>query len=312
MKRCEKKDWIYHPIATLHPLHDKIAEILSHIREQDISAGQVDPIDCHIYFTDGSCLDPKHFSIRRSAWAVVRQFFQSSSHPEGDIDVCQAMDFSCIAAGFTHGQQTINRAELIAILKACQSAMQDPACVKVIIHTDSQYAISILRSLRKSTNRQWLYKTVNADLVKSLDEINKNIEVELIKVKSHRELADADTMEEARIIMGNDLADKSAGAAVRRIPKEVQSLINEIRDYMNSEFECLKIVLDYIVQFNHARCEALPNYQPLISNRSASSQDTPQFAMGEDAYRLLCQYDMTDAKSFPDIMPEEVELKGCL
>lgn len=130
-------------------------------------------------------------------------------------------DFRCIALGFTAGKQTIERGELTAVIKACQHALLDPTCHEIIIVTDSLYVIDVYNIVCVEGWEYLAYRSSNFDLLLILGGISQKLCINFIKVKSHRKFCEAKTLDELRLIMGNDIADKSAAAAMRRLPDEI-------------------------------------------------------------------------------------------
>lgn len=90
------------------------------------------------------------------------------------------------------------------------------------------------------------YQTSIADLIEFLIMYMHKIEVKLFKVKSHQDLCNVTSIEEARQIIGNDLADKAAGAAVRRIPHELQHTVDKVGEHSENDTTLLTKALKTI------------------------------------------------------------------
>ena len=71
----------------------------------------------------------------------------------------------CLTTGLTHGNQTLARAELCALLEATKHAVSSENCQVVV---DAQYVINVAHRL-SSPEIPW-HKVANADLVKQLKE----------------------------------------------------------------------------------------------------------------------------------------------
>ena len=84
----------------------------------------------HVYYTDGSCKYPALHEARLSTWAVERDFAENADHAEVMTSIalerrqpCPLL--RCVDMGQTPGVQTISRAELSAIIVACETAVLD-------------------------------------------------------------------------------------------------------------------------------------------------------------------------------------------
>lgn len=105
-------------------------------------------------FTDGACVH-NGYPNARAAWAVV-----FPDHPQYDI------------SGLLEGEQTNNRAEFTAIIRALETT-----CGPIHVFTDSMLALKI-------ATHQWSAKK-NLDLVARLDALTKNRSITWTHVKAH-------------------------------------------------------------------------------------------------------------------------------
>ena len=91
----------------------------------------------HVYYTDGSCKHPAFHEARLSAWSVIRDFAVDSDHAREMTKNCLALGqpcplLRCVDMGLTPGVQSISRAELAAVIVACETASAD----KTMEHAD--------------------------------------------------------------------------------------------------------------------------------------------------------------------------------
>ena len=101
-----------------------------------------------VYFTDGTCIHPNSFESRLSAWAVIRDV---ALNPEQALAMTKnALQLKepcprlrCTAMGLTPGRQSISRAQLSAVIVACEDAQLDQMASRVDIYTDSQYVVNV-------------------------------------------------------------------------------------------------------------------------------------------------------------------------
>ena len=115
-----------------------------HLRVHTFQTNLTIPIqDGTVLYTDGSCDNPCDPYTARAAWAVVACTYDTVDNAE--------FKYQVLANGHCPGHQTINRAELFAILIAAEQAHQatDPAVV--LFGSDSQYAVSVIERTGHST-----------------------------------------------------------------------------------------------------------------------------------------------------------------
>ena len=133
-----------HPEAAMHRvLHFRQpAPVITQFFKQfaaDMCSGQSIPY-IYIYILDGSCAHPTSPTTRYAAYAGVMDMARDDNHRRWLAEQFRATGIvpytlrPCFA-GRVIGEQTINRAELSALI---QAAMFPQA----MLHTDSQYALS--------------------------------------------------------------------------------------------------------------------------------------------------------------------------
>ena len=187
----QNTDWTYHPILTVVPGIQQIQDILQRIPQPDPIPIVANDNSHHRYYTDGACENPKQPLIRRSSWAVIQDmtndqvardqlasFITSENLPSSNL--------KCIQTGLTHGAQTVARAELIALIQACQHATDTPSCQSAEFVVDAQYVINVTKLVQRE-NIPW-HKVKNCDLVKKNVELMGKKKITITKIKSHQEL----------------------------------------------------------------------------------------------------------------------------
>ena len=160
--------------------------------------------DSYLIFTDGSCLHPNHEYARSAAFAIVI-YDPTKQH--------DAHGFRLIGAAECSNQQSINRAELLALVEV---AVNQHAGTVV---SDSQYALTAVHMCRTAQDHRFLHKHANYDLLQKLWHALQNSQLAFEKIKSHQPLECAKTDAEAIRIYGNALADSAAQQAVHRYRK---------------------------------------------------------------------------------------------
>ena len=187
----QNTDWTYHPILTVVPGIQQIQDILQRIPQPDPIPIVANDNSHHRYYTDGACENPKQPLIRRSSWAVIQDmtndqvardqlasFITSENLPSSNL--------KCIQTGLTHGAQTVARAELIALIQACQHATDTPSCQSAEFVVDAQYVINVTKLVQRE-NIPW-HKVKNCDLVKKMWNLWGRKKNTITKIKSHQEL----------------------------------------------------------------------------------------------------------------------------
>ena len=148
-------------------------------------------------YTDGSC-NTKH---KIGAWAAIILFDNKQIELHG-----------------TDFETTNNRMELIAIIKGVEYVLKNyPDYNKIVIYTDSQYAVRLPQRKTKLLENNFLTKKnkliQNADLVKIMIQFIETLNIELIKVKAHQKHTDE--------INYNRVADMLSRKIVRKTVKKL-------------------------------------------------------------------------------------------
>ncbi len=168
-------DWTYHPILT------GIRQI------QDILQ-RIPPSES---IPDGACENPTQPLIRRSSWAVIQDMTDDRIMRDRlaayiTPDNLSSSHLKCLQTGLTYGAQTVARAELIALIQACQHAVDTPSCQSAEFFVDAQYVINVIHLVQQEHN--FWHKVKNCDLVRKIWSLWKQKDFTITKIKSHQEL----------------------------------------------------------------------------------------------------------------------------
>lgn len=120
---------------------------------------QVDIQNGDVFYTDGSCQHPTSPFVARAAWAVIHR----SRHTHNSED-----KYRVLATGHCPGIQTINRAELFAILTAAEQANKSDDDVHVSFFTDSQFVVNVISHIEDGTIFNSPHKRDHWDLIVQL------------------------------------------------------------------------------------------------------------------------------------------------
>ena len=176
------------------------------------------------FYTDGSCTHPSMPEARRASYAVIQdtnsddaQRRQALAGPRDELNMPGGL--VCADFGLVHGDQTIGRAEILAIWAGIRMVMRTGSDLPITFYTDSQYAITMCRLLQHSTNTgvtQLPIFVENYDILQEMLQRWPPNAIAFRKVKSHRPEASAADSEDLWNILGNAAADHLAAHALTR------------------------------------------------------------------------------------------------
>ena len=137
------------------------------------------------FFSDGSCFGNTTPGMSLAAWALVLGLATTSDEIArveglGNDPPNLSSWFLTVAVDRCHGEQTIDRAELWAMLKLHERWK------RTTLITDSEYAKSSWHLVQQVTHEQQLIFRPNADLLIRLRRAQVGADHEVIKVQSHQ------------------------------------------------------------------------------------------------------------------------------
>ena len=255
-----RQEWVYLPIARKFYDADFIKFVNNNRHELDPNKYELfesdnDEISALRFYTDGSCINPLHEQSKLAGWAVIQDTSADADERDDiitDIRVTTAKvpKLNCIATGVVTGKQSPARAELSAALFVTELTCLKHPQQSVKIFTDAQYVCNIVDAIEGLNLRMLHYKMANQDLITRLASVwNPNYH-QVIKVKAHRSYDDAVDQEDLWHIIGNDLADKAAGAAIQAIPSAVSQALSDSTHFVKKEYNDLQGVLYFLIELN--------------------------------------------------------------
>lgn len=249
-----------HPEAVLHlsankhlcwfplPTHTPEVVIVRQAMHQRARTLHIQPnIHVHhgdVIYTDGSCDHPKDPYTARAAWAVVIR--QNNITPN-------TVAYATMATGHCPGRQTINRAELYALLVAAEQALSVSETGQVTFFTDSQFVV----------------KRDHWDLIERLTQVWQPQCYHLFKIKSHLQVSDARSHTDALNIQGNIFADEAAVRACALDLPEFSSLCTKVRLFYQQQCDILRKIYHYILEVS---CERMTKLE--TKDKAQEMQDT--------------------------------------
>jgi len=212
------------------------------------------------FYTDGSCPFPQLADRSLCTWSVVRDSLDDDverSHIASLVKDRGIIPESLvpIQASLVQGPQTVNRAELTAILQIVRSV----ECA--VIHSDSAWAISAFESVREAPFSELHASKPNSDLLLGLCELTKERDLtafDLRKMKSHLCVNDVITFTFTRLyhILGNRLADRVAAQAALPSRSPLHAASGEVAEWYTKMLETLKNLSPFFVQSYTRRLDA--------------------------------------------------------
>eukprot|EP00438_Fugacium_kawagutii_P002152 Skav219893 [mRNA] locus=scaffold841:138942:142890:- [translate_table: standard] len=158
-----------------------------------------------------------------------------------------------IQIALTPGAQTINRAELAAILQIARS------CPTAIIYSDSAWAIEVFEAVRRTPVYSAHFHRANFDLVCDLVDLAISTDlggIELHKIRSHQCYDDIHDDLQLFLALGNDKADMMAKEGTLRARSDLHQLCWEIAHWCNDQLKSLKHFSKLLVKMELQRLDA--------------------------------------------------------
>ena len=278
--------WIHGPFAVL-PAGTEVLRLVFQTRTLPETAAM--PAGCCLpgprgrfrLFTDGSCLYPETAPVSRASFAVVLDT------TEADRDTSAALyqwrltgllpqQFHVLSQGFVPGEQTINRAEICAILMAARSVHQQ-AIVQADIFTDSQVAMDAWDKAKSGLPGPW----------PDLDEQLQRVVcpgIELHKIASHQRLDELCGLPQW-LAAGNTVADAAAKAALQKEMSFAKDLAEAGHESLHQQRDLLWCFWRYLLCLSHEENQLLKAQALLAVPPTAAPGPVPQ--QGLTAWRQL-------------------------
>ena len=220
-----------------------------HLRYQTVHIDtQINVHNGDVFYTDGSCQNPTSPYAARAAWAVVHRS-RSSSTLENKYQV--------LATGHCPGKQTINRAELFALVISAEQANLSDDTSQVSFYTDSQFVVNVISHIEEGTILESPHKRDHWDLITQLCKVWICHRFHVFKIRSHQKLEDAHSSEEEYHILGNMFADE---AAVRTCAADLPDFLQQcehLRAHYQTQRQNIYEIYKYILDLSCERMTTL-------------------------------------------------------
>ena len=252
-----------------------------------------DPIQ---FYTDGSCFHPENPTTRYASYAIIMD--TCSSDQERLIQIAQfevtgRMPSTLVlaAAARVHGEQTINRAELMAVSEIVKQIPQ------AVIFSDSAYTCSAVEECFNSTTQVELDKCANLDLhIELLQSLNPRHRV--CKIAAHQDISKIrDGISKYRAL-GNKMANDFAISTCADYNKQWQLQLEKRHVEVQTDRDLLHSLLTLHLQLGDARAAGERQLDPAESSHVGThfgAQDIKQILISWHP-QVPIYYDNTDLR----------------
>eukprot|EP00438_Fugacium_kawagutii_P029188 Skav223826 [mRNA] locus=scaffold3121:78204:79670:- [translate_table: standard] len=205
-------------------------------------------------WTDGSCAYPSEPEFRRSAFAIVTH---PPTTPAQEQDLIKQFrltraippTFCTLAVGEVDKDQTINRAELLAVYHVVGWFLDAALPGTLHVYTDSSFVLQQIDLLRSSTRAADFHQCSHFDVLLPLWHHLQAARVEFHKVAAHRIARQPDHFEFEHL--GNEAADTAAKAYLAHLQQVTPLPLN--RQDVRTHREMLQAWYAYLQDLQYAR-----------------------------------------------------------
>lgn len=159
------------------------------------------------FFTDGSCFHPVNATTRYASFAIILDLCKNDRERVEQVDRFNATGIMpetlvLVAAARVFGEQTINRAELMAVTELISHVSM------ARVYTDSSYACSAVAQSLNSSQPIDIAHCDHLDLHLELQQ-HLTSQHEVLKIAAHQELSNLDGVSKY-LALGNQMANDMA------------------------------------------------------------------------------------------------------
>jgi hypothetical protein len=326
MLRDTRPEWIFLPLPRQHEMCLLLRAYIKLIKPPIIPHAFDTEASELRFFTDGGAINPACAPARIATWSVVQDLSTSDKHRHDASGFLRGPEpkfpcFKVAALGIVHGEQTVSRGELLAILTAARIAAKCNPKKPTEFVTDASYVCNVINLIRCGLWKFRAHKLPNCDLIAALAEVWDFKLFKVTKVKSHRNFSDARDSHDLWSIAGNFCADLAATAAFKCVPHDIRKLADEIARHVKEEEKRLKSFFAFLSCINRLRCEALHKHElehgkPAMQfPKTMPTQTHGLFnpaAMGDDALAFMCNFNPSDYKALEGVAFDDEIFSACL
>lgn len=261
---------------------DNPPEIIPEVQtiiQQQLAAGVVPT-----FYSDGSCFNPQLPVASLASWGLILSLDVSEGDRNFALQHCHTIEdvkshFLVVATDRCHGQQSIDRAELQAILYVHERYRQS------IVVTDSQYALDSWTKVRETTHTSSLDFLANSDLLKRLHQANQQDGHTVRKVQSHTwEIGSREPCPNYDTL-GNEMVDQVAKSANSSLHPALYHEWNAFQHQLKHDLERRKKHYEMLGQLHKCQTRLSDQREQLVRGQQ-------QFMghLGRSVYEVFAAY----------------------
>eukprot|EP00435_Cladocopium_sp_Y103_P010339 s4001_g2.t1 len=246
---------------------------------------------------DGSCMHPARKNTRFAAFATVLDLCENDAERihlanqyKGSPEVILSFQVVCTAR--CQGEQDILRAELSAIVTLAEQVGQG------IAHVNSQSAITLAEHALTAASPHVFAACDHTDLLVRLWHVRQQVQLRLVKVKSHQNKDEIEDPLLRYLAMGNNHVDSVANFACKHMHQDLVDQLELVRRDFNMGQKRLEGVFDlHLLLQDQKRAASVNNdgeskvtlhdHRSLCEAYCAWTVDNVAFCFGEVDTRLL-------------------------
>ena len=246
----EQKFIMHFPCMPASPYQGRVNK-LRQAMEWPATNLHLPPGDRHVFYTDGSCTVAAGHLERHAAWAIVvdkchldesRVHFMQEWHRNGFV---LPNSFQVCQSGHVPGKQTINRAELFALLMIAEGVQSAE------IYSDSQYAVSKFQQILEQPDARRYFDSKNMDiLVRLCCRCQETpLDIQIHKICAHQDIQDIRHDLDRYHAMGNALADHAAKEARKKLENAQELQIVQLhRTFLDTQKIHTRMCMQFVAQ----------------------------------------------------------------
>ena len=258
------------------------------------------------YWTDASTNVTDDPHARVAAWAIVTDCLTTDLVRSAMMEHTWSNHrqlpntFQVVQVGFVPGAQTNNRGELYPICRLFEAGARGT------IWTDSQYVANLVEAVQATPHAPLFRRFRNFDLISKLCAaiVEKDPDLQVCKVKAHKDLLACEDDLSRYVHYGNHLADAAANRQREALPEEWAQLLSQYRQQVQVSWQRAKVFCNlHATAFQHSAQDGaftkptLDATQPPtdeFANRLAGAQPPGPFqtwsleSLDETAHKPLC------------------------
>ena len=291
---------LFLPILYQRPQQSLATAICDHRLLPDLFAMDFNGVDIsegRTFFTDGSCIFPHLPCARMAGFSVVVDLAESHQDRINAVHMVSEGSppslLQPVCAGLQCGEQTINRAELSALIQVTLSVHA------ATIFTDSSYACNVYKEVQEQPHPMYHHMKENFDLLIILcrcflEGKNPN-NFSVKKILAHQNVDEVTDPLQRYQVFGNMLADKMAKSVLKEDRSDFHRLMWKLGRFNSRQKQLLRQLLKVVTHVDILRQDAF--------DKRKTTELRRQLAYAPD----LAQWRVSDGlRVFPTTISDEV------